>query len=99
LRDNQQIRPNVTPVITTAQCIRVAKIMRICADKLGIKEDINQYDQQISQMSAALQNYSWDESTGYYSYVMHDAKGNAKIFSAILQTAVIIIWDWMELHH
>ncbi len=81
LRDNQQIRPNVTPVITTAQCIRAAKIMRMCAGELGFTDDIKQYDQQISQMSSALQNNSWDESVGYYSYVTHDAQGQAqKIF-------------------
>jgi len=81
LRDNQLIRASVTPVITTAQCIRAAKIMRMCANELGLNNDISDYDTQISSMSDALQNHSWDESTGYYSYVLHDKEGKAqKIF-------------------
>ncbi len=81
LNENQVNRRSITPVITTAQCIRAAKIMRMTAIKLGFTNDVQQYDLQIAQMDSALQKYAWDESTGYYSYVMHDAKGNAqKIF-------------------
>jgi hypothetical protein len=81
LRDNQVIRQSITPVITTAQCIRAAKIMRMCATELGFTNDLVQYDREIGKMDTALQKYAWDESTGYYSYVMHDAKGKAqKIF-------------------
>jgi hypothetical protein len=81
LRDNPANRPNITPVITTAQCIRAAKIMRLAASELGLEDELHQYDQQVASMDAALQKYSWDETTGYYSYVVHDTKGNAeKIF-------------------
>lgn len=81
LRDHQDIRSSVTPVITTAQMIRASKIMRLCASQLGFSKDIKMYDDQVAAMGEALQKYSWDEATGYFSYVVHDAKGAAqKIF-------------------
>ncbi|MDP4285937.1 MAG: glycoside hydrolase [Bacteroidota bacterium] len=75
LHDHPILRKSVTPVITTAQCIRVAKIMRLAAEALGLKDDINGYDAQIKLLSGALQKYSWDESSGYFSYVVHDTNG------------------------
>jgi hypothetical protein len=80
LRDHMGLRQSVTPVITTAQCIRVAKIMRLAAQALGLKDDIKGYDAQIKLLSDALQKYSWDESSGYFSYVVHDAKGEPQHF-------------------
>jgi hypothetical protein len=80
LRDNPSIRPTITPVITTAQCIRAAKIMRLCANQLGFTNDMVAFDSNIEKMSAALQQHAWDDSIGYYSYMVHDAKGNAQTF-------------------
>ncbi|MBN2001825.1 MAG: hypothetical protein JXA21_00600 [Anaerolineae bacterium] len=64
----------VTPVITTAQVIRTAKIMRMAALALG--EDPAEYDADIEAMSNDLQTYAWDEEAGVFSYVLHDAEGN-----------------------
>ena len=80
LRDNPSIRPTISPVITTAQCIRAAKIMRLCANQLGYTSDMVGFDEHIEKMSAALQQHAWDDSIGYYSYVVHDAKGKAQTF-------------------
>lgn len=81
LRDFPVLRNSISPVITTAQCIRAAKIMRMCASELGLEADLKNYDIQISLLANALQTKAWDSATGYYSYVMHDAKGEAqKIF-------------------
>ncbi|HQE91567.1 MAG TPA: hypothetical protein PLH19_01520 [Anaerolineae bacterium] len=69
----QNLEPVVTPVISTAQVIRTAKIMRMAALALG--EDTAEYDADIAQLAAALQTYAWDEDAGYFSYVLHDADG------------------------
>ena len=39
------------------------------------------YDKDIERFSAALQKYSWDESSGYFSYVLYDEnkKPNGKL--------------------
>ncbi|HVT85650.1 MAG TPA: trehalase family glycosidase [Chitinophagaceae bacterium] len=72
LREHNSLYKSVTPVITTAQCIRVAKIMRLCAEELGLRNDLKDYDTQIKLLTDALQKYSWDEKSGYFSYVVHD---------------------------
>jgi hypothetical protein len=64
----------VAPVISTAQVIRTAKILRIVALALG--EPTVEYDQDIEQLSGALQAHAWDEAAGYFGYVCHDEEGN-----------------------
>lgn len=63
----------VTPVVSTAQVIRTAKILRMVALALG--EDVGEYEEDIELLSEALQRYAWDESSGYFSYVVHDDEG------------------------
>ena len=65
----------VTPVITTAQEIRTAKILKMVAKYLGKTDDIKEYDDDIKKFSNALQKYSWDETSGYFGYVVHDKDG------------------------
>jgi len=72
----QKAEQTVAPVINTAQQIRLAKIMRMAASALGQIKDIAVYDKDIKNLSVALQKYAWNESSGYFSYVEHDAKGN-----------------------
>lgn len=67
----------VAPIINTAQQIRIAKIMRMAAEVLGKKEDVNIYDKDIKDFSEALQKYSWNDKSGYFSYVVHDKEGQA----------------------
>jgi len=76
LYKNKSLYKFFTPVITTAQYIRVSKIMRLCASALGLKKDMIDYDKQIQQFTDALQKYSWDEVSGYFSYVEHDRLGS-----------------------
>ena len=66
----------VTPVVSTAHLIRVAKIMKLAAEKLG--RDTKIYDTDIASLSSALMKYSWDEKAGYFGYVMHDENGYPK---------------------
>jgi tetratricopeptide (TPR) repeat protein len=72
---DKQLASSVTPVITTAQCIRVAKMLRQAADALGLKQDVRQYDADIKIFTQALQTNSWDQASGYFSYVKHNEKG------------------------
>lgn len=66
----------VAPVVNTAQSIRTAKILRMAAAELGLKDDVEEYCGDIETFSGALQTYSWDEESGYFGYVVHDEEGN-----------------------
>jgi hypothetical protein len=71
-----KLEDRVSPVITTAHCIRSAKILRKAAEVLNKKEDIKDYDKDVKTFANALQTYSWDEKSGYFSYVVHDSLKN-----------------------
>ncbi|WP_185937407.1 MGH1-like glycoside hydrolase domain-containing protein [Chitinophaga polysaccharea] len=73
---DQRLEKRVTPVVTTAHVIRVAKIMRMAAMALDSLSNLKEYDGDIRRFTAALQNNSWDAESGYYSYVMHDSSGH-----------------------
>jgi hypothetical protein len=77
---SQRLTKRVTPVVTTAHVIRVAKILRMAARALGKRADLKEYDSDINRFTAALQRNSWDAESGYYSYVMHDSAGKATGF-------------------
>lgn len=68
----------MTPVISSSQVIRCAKILYMAADLLGYEDHKATYIQDIERVSNALQKYSWDEDCGYFSYVVHDENGDAK---------------------
>lgn len=63
------------PVISSAQVIRTAKLLKMIAKHMGKDEDVKVYDEDIARISKALQAYSWDEESGYFSYVLHDENG------------------------
>jgi hypothetical protein len=46
------------------------------ASNLGLEKDIESYNAYISRISKALNDYSWDEESGYFAYVIHDENGN-----------------------
>jgi hypothetical protein len=71
----QALEGSVTPVITTAQVIRIAKILRHAARTLELDADIAEYDALIAASTEALQRHAWDEASGYFGYVQHDAAG------------------------
>jgi hypothetical protein len=68
-----KLTSSVTPAVTTAHVIRIAKFLYMIASELG--EPTDSYLSDIAMFSEALQNHSWDEETGYFSYVHHDDKG------------------------
>ncbi len=69
---------SVVPVITSAYYIRAAKILRLVAKKLGKINDIKEYDDFIKRASKSLLQYSWDDESGYFGYVIHDNNGSPK---------------------
>lgn len=68
----RNLRDKASPVITTAQVIRFGKILSILADKLGKEDDKAEYKKDTERLTEALNKYSWDEDSGYYSYVLHN---------------------------
>lgn len=66
---------NVSPVITTAQLIRTAKILRRAACMLG--EDSREFDADIHRLTQALFTHAWHADSGWFSYIRHDAQGQA----------------------
>ena len=73
----------MTPVISSSQVIRCAKILYMAADLLGKEDDKSTYLQDVERISNALQKYSWDEDCGYFSYVIHDENGDAKTYTDV----------------
>ena len=68
---------NTTPVITSAFTVLIAKILKQIANYFGFE---NEYDEFIINTSNAIEKFTWNEETGYYSYLVHDENGNAKEF-------------------
>ena len=66
----------ITPVITTAFAVLIAKIMKNISAVLGIHENDAVFDNDIARYSAAIEEQLWDEEAGYYSYMTHDDEGN-----------------------
>ena len=66
------LRDKASPVITTSQVIRFGKILSVLAKKLGKNEDVAEYEKDAEAFTKALDTYSWDEESGYYSYVLHN---------------------------
>jgi hypothetical protein len=71
------LESRVAPVVSTSQAIRTAKILKMAAIVLGKNDDVQKYDNDVQLFSNALQQYSWDEESGYFGYVVHDKDGNA----------------------
>ncbi len=68
---HDELRDTAAPVITSAQAIRIAKIMLKAANLIGKSDDACVYRKDIEKLTNALDLYSWDENSGYYSYVLH----------------------------
>ncbi|MFN2133944.1 MAG: MGH1-like glycoside hydrolase domain-containing protein, partial [Anaerolineae bacterium] len=69
------LEDRVAPVVTTAHCIRAARILSMMARALGQQEDLAGYEGDIALFQRALQEHAWDPQSGYYSYVVHDGAG------------------------
>ena len=65
---------DTTPVITTAITVLIAKILRGISREMGFSDDAD-YGRVVEKYSTPLRKYAWNEETGYFSYVVHDALG------------------------
>lgn len=70
---------NTTPVITTANTVLISKIMAEIAGLFGFGEDIPYYTATAKKYAAKLPQL-WDEEVGYFSYMIHDEKGQPREF-------------------
>lgn len=67
------------PVSNTCHAIRIAKILKMAAAAIGgMEEDITEYEGDIARFGQAVQEFAWDEESGYFGYVLHDEQGNPK---------------------
>lgn len=83
LRPQKGLRARTAPMVSTSYYIRCAKILRLLASHLqqvskgkarkGFAADVRQFDSAISAMSRGILDNAWDEESGYFGYVMHDA--------------------------
>lgn len=71
----RKLQLNSAPAIASCQVIRCAKILYMAADLLGNEEDKQEYLSDIDRLTSALQRYSWDEESGYFSYAIHNEDG------------------------
>ncbi|MGI5894102.1 MAG: MGH1-like glycoside hydrolase domain-containing protein [Candidatus Merdivicinus sp.] len=73
----QKLESSAAPTVTTSHMIRCAKIMKLAAEQLGApEEDCRLFERDIQRFEEALQQYCWDEESGYFGYLRHDEKGN-----------------------
>lgn len=74
----QKREKTVAPVCSSVFLVRIAKLLREAAISCGRAEDVAEYEEDIRRVSGALLKYAWDEESGYFGYVVHDEKGNAR---------------------
>ena len=72
---NYKMEATNTPVVNTAHAIRTAKILKMAAKQLGLKNDMKSYNKDIKMFSKALQQNAWDDDAGYFGYVVHNEQG------------------------
>lgn len=72
----QHLEDRVTPVISTAHGIRIARMMQWSARALGLSDAVMEYQMDIDRWTAALLRWSWDAESGYFGYVCHDEQKN-----------------------
>lgn len=65
----------VSPVCSNVHFIRIAKIMKQFAILCGCTGDIAEYEEDIRNVSEAFLANSWDQESGYFSYVLHTPEG------------------------
>lgn len=75
---NRNIQSSTSPVISSSQVIRCAKLLKIMASALEKAEDVEEYENDILRLTNALDKFSWDEDSGYFSYVIHNPDGTYK---------------------
>lgn len=70
---------NTTPVITTAITVLIAKILKQLSLDFGYDDNVL-YDAVIKRYSKPILDLLWDDSCGYFSYMVHNENGLPKAF-------------------
>ena len=70
------LEQSVTPVVNSAMAIRTARILAAAARLLGRTDDGETFDNDVRELTDALQRYAWDEQSAYFGYVVHDSAGH-----------------------
>lgn len=71
---HQQHNHEISPVVITAQAQRCARILSALAIFAGV--DHGAYEADVQRFAEILER-AWNEGEGVYSYMWHDAEGNA----------------------
>jgi Mannosylglycerate hydrolase MGH1-like glycoside hydrolase domain len=71
---------HIVPAISSVHAIRCAKLLKRIATRLDHNDDALIYENDIEVLTDALQQYSWDEEAGYFSYVVHNDNGEPQGF-------------------
>lgn len=64
---------SVAPIANTAHAVRTAKQLATFARLLCEPDD--EFLADIAELSASITDHAWDEQSGYFGYVCHDADG------------------------
>lgn len=75
LRADTELRRRTAPMVSSAYYLRAAKILRMQALKMGLREDVARYEQDIRRLTDAIRKLAWDPESGYFGYVVHNANG------------------------
>lgn len=70
-----RLEARTVPTVNTSHLIRCARLLRLCAHEIGLRQDIESYNTDIKQLSTALQHDAWDEVSGYFGYVTYNSAG------------------------
>ena len=72
----------VAPAITASQAMLAALTMRLLATRYralsgdaALLKDQQVYQRDYARLQTALEAHAWDEHSGYYGFVLHDAQG------------------------
>ncbi len=64
------LEADACPMVNVSVTVLCAKILKMLAQVIG--EDTDEYDEDISFYSEAVERCAWDEESGYYGYVIGD---------------------------
>jgi hypothetical protein len=71
-----RLESSVSPVVSSAQGIRLAKILQMAARAVGQPGDVDGYQADIDTWTESLNRYAWDAEAGFFGYVRHDEQGS-----------------------
>lgn len=72
----QKLEGSAAGMVTTSHMIRCAKILQFAAQNIGgLENDIASLERDIQRMTQVIQEFCWDEPSGYFGYLLHSQDG------------------------